>query len=391
MLSSASAISKTLTRLLADHDKVSLAVAWATDGFALYDSLLTQRGKIDRAVVGIHFYQTSVAFIREFRSDKRVRFALNPTGVFHPKVFLFVGPGTTWSCVLGSANFTRSAFSVNAEACLLFDQEDDRDGTLLRDLKALIRNYWDDAGSISARQLVNYKKIADRQRSKLQALGGSYGNSITAPPPHHIDLMTMDWDDYREKVEQDHHLDARLSVLEAARTLFNSYASFSLIPDEDRKHLAGFSIQTSDLDWGAFGHMHGAGSFKNRVNTNDPQLSQALDAIPLHGAVLREHYDTYIELYCRGAWRKGIATATRLLAMKRPDYFVCFDSANKAGLEREFGVTIGPHNYARYWDAIVERIVDSEWWNSPRPNNRRQAAIWDGRAAFLDALFYVPK
>ncbi|EQD41577.1 hypothetical protein B1B_14477 [mine drainage metagenome] len=44
--------------------------------------------------------------------------------------------------------------------------------------------------------------------------------------------------------------------------------------------------------------------------------------------------------------------------------------------------------YDRYWDEIIERIRDTPWWASEQPKNAKEAAVWDGRAAMLDAIFY---
>ena len=45
-------------------------------------------------------------------------------------------------------------------------------------------------------------------------------------------------------------------------------------------------------------------------------------------------------------------------------------------------------NFERYWDEIIERVLDSPWWNTKRPNDDYEGAVWDGRAAMLDAIFY---
>lgn len=141
--------------------------------------------------------------------------------------------------------------------------------------------------------------------------------------------------------------------------------------------------------------MFGAGVFKKLINTNSSGLSRALDAIPPIGEVQREHYlqfiAAYVASYPQRKWH-GLATATRLLAMKRPDYFVCFDAENRDGLCKAFGIGLGHHDYERYWDSVIERVLVSRWWSSPRPTgNSRGSAIWDGRAAFLDSLYYKPK
>jgi hypothetical protein len=74
--------------------------------------------------------------------------------------------------------------------------------------------------------------------------------------------------------------------------------------------------------------------------------------------------------------------------MKRPDYFVCWDSANEQGLREAFGISLKKQDYDRYWDSVVERILLTRWWRSPRPTDPRASAIWDGRVAFLDSLYY---
>jgi len=136
--------------------------------------------------------------------------------------------------------------------------------------------------------------------------------------------------------------------------------------------------------------MFGAGVFKKLLNANSARLSKALDTIPSRGKVGRDEYLAYIEGHI-GAYpdqkRHGVATATRLLAMKRPDYFICFDAENRNELCKGFDITLGHHDYERYWDSIVERILISKWWTSPRPSGARACAIWDGRAAFLDSLW----
>jgi hypothetical protein len=201
-----------------------------------------------------------------------------------------------------------------------------------------------------------------------------FGDKKHAKPVLNTPLLKMPWAEYLEKVLCDkyHGIDDRIGVLEASRRLFEERQTFNRMSIEERGGIAGFGGQ-DDVAWGWFGSIFGAGVFKNRVNANDNNLSRALDAIPLNGKVQKEDYLEFISAYKKAyptGRGHGLATATRLLMMKRPDYFVCFDSANRRGLSTAFGISLYGHDYERYWDSIIERILISEWWNSPRPRAR---------------------
>jgi len=77
--------------------------------------------------------------------------------------------------------------------------------------------------------------------------------------------------------------------------------------------------------------------------------------------------------------------------MKRPDYFVCLDSANRSGISEAFGIKLGNHDYDLYWDGITEMICEAKWWNAECPDDRIGRKVWEGRAAFLDSIFYIPE
>lgn len=138
--------------------------------------------------------------------------------------------------------------------------------------------------------------------------------------------------------------------------------------------------------------MSGAGYFYHEVNDNNPHLSAALDEIPLTGPISREHYEAYIAEFVQAFpnGRDGVGTASRLLAMKRPDYFVCLNSKNQKELCKDFEIKQTGMDYERYWEEIIERIIDSAWWNEPRPKNALAGSVWDFRAAMSDAFFYAP-
>jgi hypothetical protein len=123
----------------------------------------------------------------------------------------------------------------------------------------------------------------------------------------------------------------------------------------------------------------------------------ALDYIPLEGDVSLDHYQAFVKSFRTafkgktGGGPEALATASRLLAMKRPDYFVCIDSKNKKELCRAFDLS-QKIDYDAYWESLCQRIhLRSAWWSTPEPKDPVGRRIWQGRTALLDALFYVPE
>ncbi len=118
-------------------------------------------------------------------------------------------------------------------------------------------------------------------------------------------------------------------------------------------------------------------------------FNSLLDAIPLNGHVTQEMYERFVDELQKAFPEGGanIAVASRLLAMKRPDIFVCVDSKNRRKLAAAFAIpqSVGVE---QYWDSIIERIKDSTWWQVSSPKTGLESRIWKGRAAMLDALFY---
>ena len=104
---------------------------------------------------------------------------------------------------------------------------------------------------------------------------------------------------------------------------------------------------------------------------NDIHISNAIDEVPLVGQITKAHYLRFLNHYQKALSGNALATATRLLAMKRPDIFICLDSKNKSALCRDFEIVQSGLSYERYWDEIIERIFDSQWWINPQPKTKQ--------------------
>jgi hypothetical protein len=89
ILANPNSLSKAIEKALGQYCQFRLSVAWASSQFPLFSKLLARKRNISQLVVGTHFYQTHPDFLKEFVDDPRARVVLQPSGVFHPKLYFF--------------------------------------------------------------------------------------------------------------------------------------------------------------------------------------------------------------------------------------------------------------------------------------------------------------
>ena len=395
-----------LRRLLKECTSCQIAVAWASTGFEAFNALVQNRHKIESMVVGTHFYQTDPSFIEEFMCQPVVRFRLNPDGVFHPKLYLFEQFDGAWECIVGSPNFTNGGLHRNEEVALLVSHLDNGAEEARAAIRSAIDGYWKGSKKLSAEELERYKEAYKLKQPALRDLHGKFGKPSEAREDGgksvpEIELLRWEWSRFYAKIQEErrrpphnHTMKSRLRLLGEIRQLFRSRGHFRDMQLEERKRVAGLvgAVNGADgVDYGWFGGMRGAGKFWTAIKEHSDDLSLALDAIPDHGPVSREEYLTYVERYKRAfpSGRHGIATATRLLAMKRPDWFLCLNRANKKRLCDAFHIPLYVC-YEQYWDLIIKKIIDRQtiWWNARPPQDGEEREVWDARAAFMDAIYY---
>lgn len=390
IITNPSAIDKMLVKLMQGYTKYHIATAWASMGSKASFVLLKNKNRIIKMIVGTHFYQTNPNFIDNFANDDNVRFILKTDGVYHPKVYLFSNENGDWECLIGSANFTNSALTKNYELMVHIKSDDQGTKEIFTDVLDTINIYWADARTMSNNDITNYKNIWQKNRWKLDSLKGTYGGCQSKDSIIKSNIFSLSWKNYYSEIsgEKLGSFQGRLDVLRIVNEYFKEKKSFSEFSELQRKQVAGV-ITSSEVNWKWFGSMVGAGKFKNRINTNNAHISDALDYIPLTGSVSASDYNEFVKTFKLafpdgGA---GIAIASRLLAMKRPDYFVCLDSQNRSELCKDFGI---PANvtFETYWGNIIARIIDSVWWSSLRPSSPTEEKAWNGRAAMIDTIFY---
>ena len=395
---SASQTQSTLIALVENCESMQWAVAWATEN-AVFEAAMKYSSKFEHFVVGTHMFQTQPEVL-ERAAALAAAAVVPPTGdLFHPKVYLFRN-GQRIRGVVGSPNLTKAAMSRYVEASVLLDGS--LDDAALVELSRFVAEAWKGAEDISHEFLFRYRhqyaaKTAARQELIKFADVRPPSKPNTKRAPH-----DMSWADYLVQVRNSSHPSAhlfkeRLGVLTKARALFATGIPYAKWNEDDRKLVAGTlgrkKSQQPGVDYGLFGSMGASGTFANLVIEAPTGLSHALDFIPLMDAVTQRDYDRYCKAF-RAAFDQdgrvgGLPTATRLLAMKRPDAFVCIDSANRKDLCENFGVSPSTTNLENYWQRIIEPMHGDPWWRHPQPSNAADAEIWLGRAALLDAIYYT--
>lgn len=362
-ISDSNELTKKFKSLCQKYSHYKWAVAWAGNpvDFDLGKLLKINKEKIENIVVGLHFCQTSPIFIEDYIDDARVRFYLQSDGTFHPKVYLFYNSDNDWSAIVGSSNFTSHGFHLNDEANVMFGSDDS--GVSFSQVSDYISSLWNKAEAFDMKQLERYKvlfRFQSKKHASLKKVQSLKNRDVTSL----LDVYT--WEDYYSQITtQDIHLyETRIALLNKANELFKTETPFNSFSPDVRRALAGFITETKEVnapgvDWRLFGSMKGAGTFKHAIN-NKIKIGKALDAIPLEGTVTKQMFENYCKAF--EGWNNPIACATRLLAIKRPDLFVCINSKNRAILSKLLGVPVSRLTLENYWEEVLQRIYGSAWY-----------------------------
>lgn len=386
LITNSDSLNQKFVELLKEYDCFECAVAWAGDvkdpQFATMKALCKQEDKIIAMVVGLHFYQTSPNFIERFLDNENVKYIYQTDGTFHPKVFLFYNNKNDWKAIIGSANLTSSAFSANEEVCILVSDEDN--DNMFPQIHKYITTLWKkSAENMTEKDLNRYKEIHDYQNAKRKGMKRTFKTASDEPQL----LDVMDWETYAKKVGLDRLIQYRIEMLNQAQDLFKRNPSFDDIDRVHRQMLAGCisGDNSNQLDWKMFGSTNGNGLFHHNIIACEG-IGKELDRIPLEGDVTKAQFNKYLSAFLQ--WKEPIATVTRLLAIKRPDFFVCINNENKKLLSKALNIPPNHFTIQNYWD-ILMRLQRSEWYtDTSRPISKKERAIKQYRMALIDSLCY---
>lgn len=207
-----------------------------------------------------------------------------------------------------------------------------------------------------------------------------------------VDIASLSWPDFFAQVRAEQHppghrlMQERLQVLREVRQMFAQEVHFCDLDYAGRRKIAGL-FKSVNPNFLLFGSMQWVGFFKQAIKNNNEGISIALDQIPFDGDIARDQYQRFTDHFLKAFKHAGMALASRVLAMKRPDTFVCVNNQNRDGLAQAFRVSPS-WDPDGYWD-LIERVRACTWWKSPPPAAGDEREVWRARAAFLDALFYT--
>jgi HKD family nuclease len=391
------AIARRLTSLIQKHDSISIAVAWG-DLTGVAETLVTNKAKFGSVLFGLDFCATDPDLIDELVDVPNAFVAKKRSGCFHPKIFYFQ-TGTKAEVIVGSANFTNGGLGKNLEASV--HVKGDAQDAFFGQVRAQLNRYEPLHRRITQPLANSYRrqaKVADktpRPKGPVMPDEGDDWERINSP------LATMTWKEFVRLVRKDKRpLSKRMGLIREVQKMFVRTASFADLSIAEWKAVAGLlgksEAEDEGLDgfeWGWFGSMSRATEFSKAVGLQEPAIAQAIDLVPKRGGVTKDQFDDYVQTFKRAlptsVASNPIATATRLLAMKRPDFFVCVDAGNKPALAKALAFAPTTINLDNYWDRIIEPIQQAPWYNEPRPVGPNRE-LWDARVAMLDAIYYAP-
>lgn len=391
LISSSVELKSTFIELMGAYSNISFATAWASMPKGLIEKLLESKVKIHKGVVGMHFYQTDPAFLEHFVDDSRVKTIWQSNGTFHPKMYLFYNSRNDWTLIIGSLNFTESAFSINTEAAFLVSAKEASSDIFVGAHEFIDRNW--QLGEIITRDSLEWYRL----RWNRMALRRSEFSDFNAPHSGYMvatAMMKLEWKDYVRRFEAKKAIvKKRFTMLELIRAIFSEHGSLYRMSEDERRLICGnpneLNLPGSEM-YAHFGRS-GKGQFMNKVINGNRVISDALDLIPLTGIITETDYRRFIHKFLsEGETTKGwVSSASRLLAVKRPDVFYCITDGNRDGFCSDFNISkSSTKDVNNYWKLVIQRIHDSNWYNNPTPQNDFELKLQNVKAAMLDMLYY---
>lgn len=369
---------------------VDIATAWATSNDGLRSLRQLDSPIRVRAVVGLWGNLTDPMTLQTLSEIGKLRL-VDPARRFHPKVFLFRGPGrlVAW---IGSANFTSGGFGMNEEA--MFETTD------AQPVAEWFEQLWSRCGPIGDQDIAEYARSRRRNPPLRPTPQPLPSTTAATSKPAGILQEIDDWRAYVDALEQSDRWwsmqSGRWSVLgelyswsQTIQELHDVVVNrdWRSLDDHDRRRLLG--LTPAEVWWALLGRMRPS-AMKSVFGSHLASIQEIVQRVSVEPE--SAFPDVAVRAYAQMTGFDGIGPgiATRLLTLARPDRFVSLNGASKAGLAASFAVAPSTLSQPRSYGRLLEQVYDRAWYSDPRPVDAREETIRWMRAALIDCFVYEP-
>ena len=395
LLKTSKEIGNEIYRCIEEYSNISFAVAWIKNN-KIYQKLLKNKDKIQFSTVGIDFAGTDVNVLKDFQNSNKVKIYKGEY-TFHPKIYVFYNR-TKYKAIIGSANLTEGGMYNNDECAVLFTESD---GVLLDNVLEKLEDYFDKAKIITDGIIEIYSKeyeaIKENNNSIVKRLEPTKQKIDEAP---YIDLK---WGEVSEIIQQIDFVD-RSGMLNDIQEIFkkldDSNIKFENLELDERRMIIGNSKDVNNK-YRAFGGLASGGKAQqillNQDDTKNTELRSIIEELdkiellnednmchPVSETIVRNIVKTVM-----GIEGCGISTVTRLLAVKRPDLFLCVNDGNQNSIKELFGFRISGKYEIDKYIKLLKMIYNTDYFNHKLTKEEKQdealVTISKYRVALLDS------
>lgn len=396
LLKTSKEIGEVISDCINKYTNISFAVAWIKDN-EIYHELLKNKEKIKKSTFGIDFAGTDINVLNDFIYSDNVKIYKGKY-TFHPKIYVFYNI-TRYTAIIGSANLTNGGMFNNDECAVLLTKEN---GVLLKDILKILEEYFDKAKIITSDMYETYKIQYENIKKHTQEINNSLKNveeKIGEAP-----LINLSWDEVCKGITDDeddfkNKIKILSEIKEIIRKLRQEQINTVDTKSDDFRKIIGFKS----------GYEH-FGGLKNyyRNHTNTKVILEHLLKVEIdmneeiNIEKIIEHVREYLQVIKERSI--GIATATRFLAMKYPNLFLCVNNeanqednsykGNKEAIKDIFGIEFAnsePDKTIEKYITLLKMIYNTEYFNHKltkvEKQNENFVAISRYKVVLLDTYF----
>jgi hypothetical protein len=379
------------------YNRLAMFVAWVGDPANNIPYAHLRLLDTINATVGISFSQSHPDGIEQFMKLDRNMRVMNEQPLFHPKVYIFSN-GRERAMIIGSSNFTYSGFCENIEMNILLEGVDYQKIISEKEQELIS---WRDQNSFKPTKewLKEYRRKYEKRQLKLQDV--NVKDEATKEAEHAFAsswINKLNWAQYYQEIfdaiERKNYDQPSAEVLRQKVYRLEEYETHLALP----WHLSYFDdLERRKMMWGIepyawLGHVGSSRQIMQILASGtNVQKRTIINAINTIGSLnVPVEWDVLlVQLKKLTAIGPTIKVWGRFLAITRPDLFCTFSSPTLiSNLASTLEVTKSHLGTVDGYVDFLKIVHSSPWFNSTKPSNKLQAAVWEKRVAFLDEVLY---